>query len=297
MVCRVCSSQHVEYLCDTVNEHSMTAIIMNYRCRDCGSVFVGNDISSDELGAAYSTLDSTGYYEEIALENRQKMKTAIAHLNNLMSKSESIIDIGTGNGMFVGMLDENGFDDVSAHEIEGEDLSAIKNIAANIFQDRDYNSIPSGSFKVATLLDVVEHVPDPAFLIHTCFRILKKDGFIYFHTPVVTRTDRMMHKLQKIPLFRKAGVVWQRGRTSVFHLQNYTRSSLIGLLKNAGFSDITIELKNELSWPVRRYVEVYLLRKQGLPTWFAGMITPVVYPFLSTDLFNSNKAVVWARKA
>lgn len=295
--CRVCGSAAFEHLCDTPNEHSKTTTINNYRCNSCGSVFVGNEITGDELEAAYSTLDSTFYYNEVASENRQKMLTAIAHLEKLISKSDSVIDVGTGNGMFVEVLHENGFKNVSAHEIKGADLSAIANKAEHIFQDYDYSSIPSDSFDAATLLDVVEHVPDPAFLINTCFRILKKGGIIYFHTPVVTKTDRLMHAAQKIPVVKKAGVMWQRGRTSVFHLQNYTPHSLTLLLQKAGFQDVEIEVKNELSWPVRKYVETYLLGKLGLPLSMSPLITPFAYPFLRTNLLNSNKAIVKARKA
>lgn len=68
------------------------------------------------------------------------------------------------------------------------------------------------------------------------------------------------------------------------------------LLQNAGFADIEIEVKNELSWPVQKYVEIYLLEKQHLPSWLSPFITPFAYPFLGTDLFNSNKAIVNARK-
>lgn len=295
-LCRVCGSSFVEYLCETQNEHSSTAVIRNFRCRECGCVFVSNEITSDELGQAYSTLDSTGYYADIEAENREKMATAVAHLDRITSKSDSVIDIGTGNGMFVEILHNNGFSDVSSHEIEGSDLSGIADIATHIYQDYDYSSIPSGAFKVATLLDVVEHVPDPAYLIGACSRILEKNGFIYFHTPVVTRTDRVMHFVQKIPGLRKAGIIWQRGRTSVFHLQNYTSEALNRLLTDAGFGDIEIEIKNELSWPVRKYVEIYLLEKLGLPKFLAPLITPFAYPFLGTNLFNSNKAIVKARK-
>jgi SAM-dependent methyltransferase len=295
--CRVCDSPDVEFLCETPNEHSVTTTIDNFRCRECGCVFVGNIISSEELGQAYSSLDSTSYYADIATENRQKMAAAIEHLNEFASKGDSIIDIGTGNGMFVQMLTENGFLDVSAHEIKGSDLSLITEIASHIYQDHDYGSIPSESFGSATLLDVVEHVPVPAHLINACSRILKAGGYIYFHTPVVTRTDRVTHFVQKIPGLKKMGIIWQRGRTSVFHLQNYSVKAIIQLLKNAGFTDIEIQVKNELSWPVRKYVEIYLLDRLGLPRSVAPLIAPFAYPFLSTDLFNSNKAIVKARKA
>jgi SAM-dependent methyltransferase len=294
--CRVCLSQNTEYLCTTHNEHSKTSNLDHYRCRDCGTVYVGNDIDTAELGAAYGSLDSTRYYAEIEAENRKKMATAIADMDELVSKNDSIIDLGTGNGMFVEMLHEHGFENISAHEIKGSDLSAIEGLARHIYQDFDYSGIPPNAFDAVTLLDVVEHVPDPGYLFRACARILKPGGVIYFHTPAVTKTDRFMHFVQKVPGIRKAGEIWQRGRTSVFHLQNYTPGSLTQLLEKAGFAGIEIKVRNELSWPVSSYVKIYLLEKQGLPGSLAPFIAPFAYPFLSTDLFNSNKAIVTARK-
>ena len=193
-------------------------------------------------------------------------------------------------------LIDAGFSDVSAHEIEGCDLSRITDKASRIYQDFDYRSIPSDTFDAVTLLDVVEHVMDPQYLMTMCARILKDDGVIYFHTPVVTRTDRFMHFLQKVPVLKKVGTAWQRGRTNIFHLENYTPKALRQLLEKAGFGDITIETKNELSWPVSRYVGVYVLDKHGLPRFLAPVLTPILYPLLATNLLNANKAIVRARK-
>lgn len=293
--CRVCGSTNTRYLCDTYNEHSKTAMISNYRCAECGSVFVGNDINSEELGVAYSSLDSKKYYEEIESGHKKKIAAAIGDLKALVSQNNSIIDIGTGNGSFVELLYEAGFEDVSAHEIPGSDLSRINNITRHLYQDYDYCSIPSNEFSAVTLLDVAEHVIDPRYLMKMCSRILKTGGVIYLHTPVVAKLDRMMHLIQKIPVLKKIGTIWQRTRTSVFHLGNYTPKSLALLLEDAGFHDIKIEVKNELSWPVTRYIRIYLLEKQGLPGFIAPVLVPIFYPFLATAVFN-NKAIVSASK-
>jgi hypothetical protein len=129
-----------------------------------------------------------------------------------------------------------------------------------------------------------------------CHRILKPGGVIYFHTPVVTRTDRLMHVLQKLPVVRKIGTMWQTGRTSIFHLQNYTPQSLLLLLQNAGFGDIQIEVRNELSWPLAFYIRIYLLKKMRLPGSLAPLLAPLLRPLLATDIFNANKAIVHAIK-
>jgi 2-polyprenyl-3-methyl-5-hydroxy-6-metoxy-1,4-benzoquinol methylase len=294
--CRVCTATGIVYLCDTYNEHSKTTSISHYRCSACGSVFVGNNVDSEELGVAYSTLDSKKYYDEIKSENIKKLNTASAYLTNVLPHDASIIDVGTGDGLFVEVLKKAGFIDISAHEIQGSDLTKIDNIASYIYQDFDYKTIPSDKFDAVTLLDVVEHVIDPQYLIDTCARILKGNGLIYFHTPVVTKTDRFMHFILRLPVLKKLGQIWQRGRTSIFHLEDYTPQSLTLILENAGFSEIDIKVKNELSWPLTRYVRTYLLESQGLPSFIAPILTPLFYPLLATDTFNANKSIVSARK-
>lgn len=296
VTCKVCGGSSV-FLCETKNEHSKTNILDNYRCQTCGLVFIGNSIEAEELGVAYASLDTSKYYEEIETENTTKMFAALQNLKNILPLSSRIIDIGTGDGQFVRILDENSFTDISAHEIPGADLKKIEGIASQIYGDFDYSSIPSDSFDAVTLLDVAEHVIDPHFLFESCRRILKKDGIIYFHTPVVTKTDRLMHFVQKIPGLGKIGRIWQRGRTSIFHLQNYTEKSLTLLLQKCGFKDIDIDIKNELSWPIKRYVRVYLLEKQGLPGFLAPIFVPFFYPLLATNLLNANKSIVIAKKA
>ena len=133
----MCGSRNIVYLCDTPNECSKTPALSHYICNECGSVFVGNDIGGEELGVAYSTLDAKAYYEEIeAAESRNKMAASIGHLKDLISANDSVIDIGTGNGLFVELLTQAGFQDVSAHEIQGSDLTRIEKTAPDISRFR-----------------------------------------------------------------------------------------------------------------------------------------------------------------
>jgi 2-polyprenyl-3-methyl-5-hydroxy-6-metoxy-1,4-benzoquinol methylase len=283
-------------VCDVPNEHSKTATISSYRCSECGLVFVGNNISDDELADAYGGLELGDYYDEIAAENREKMRTAAVNLKKFADAESRIIDIGTGNGEFLKILHEADFKNVSGHEIPGSDLTSVRALAENIYEDHDYSTIPSEQFDIVTLLDVVEHVRDPQFLIDQCFRILKPGGHIYFHTPVVTRTDRMMHRIAKLPAASKIARTWLRGRTSIFHLQNYSRSSIGILLDRPGFELKEFEIKNELSWPVGMYVRVYVSGRLGLPNAAGKLLTPFVYPLIATKFFNANKSIVLAQK-
>ncbi len=295
MPCKFCDAPSF-YLCETFNEHSATTWIYNYRCTACGLVFVGNDVDTEELVVAYASLDSSTYYAEIHDQNLKKLQTSADHLLQLIDRAGKVIDLGTGNGDFIKVLSEEGFKNISCHELPGADLSAIEAMECTIYRDLDYSSVPSGTFDAITFLDVAEHVLDPRHLFASCSRMLTEGGWIYFHTPVVTKLDRTMHLALKLPVLGRMGRIWQRGRTNIFHLRNYTRRSLLNLLAEAGFQDIHIEVRNELSWPVARYIRVFLLAKQGLPTALAPFLAPFFYPFFATNVFNANKAIVWARK-
>ena len=44
------------------------------------------------------------------------------------------------------------------------------------------------SFDVVTCLEMLEHVPDPASIVHACFRLLKPGGYVFFST--INRTAK-----------------------------------------------------------------------------------------------------------
>ena len=296
MSCRVCQSADVRFLCNTTNESGGQKVLRHYRCRTCGSVFVGNMIDREELAIAYSNLATDTYYREIESENRKRMDTGVDHLKRELPFNASILDVGAGIGLFVRRLHDAGFTDVSAHEIPSSSLSELADLATTLYLDHDYSSVPSKSFDAVTLLDVAEHVPNPALLFDACARILKPGGLLYLHTPVVTRIDRIMHFVQRCRWVAGIGALWQNGRTSIFHLENYTRKSLTLLLRKSQFTEIRIDVLNELSWPVHLYVRTYLTKRIGVSKHLTPFLTLLSAPLLKSGFFNANKAIVSARK-
>src|SRR3954469_4681235 len=49
---------------------------------------------------------------------------------------------------------------------------------------------------------------------------------------------------QRFPILRKIGITWQRNRTSIFHLQNYTTRSLLMVLEAAHCRVESIKIAN-----------------------------------------------------
>jgi SAM-dependent methyltransferase len=257
-------------------------------------VFIANNILPEELGVAYSSLDTKKYYMETEDASAPKVRGSVADLSKILPTSAKLIDVGGGDGAFLRELHRQGFSNLFLHEIPGDTSEGLDFVKQD-FRDMDYKSIPSAEFDCATLMDVMEHVPDPNYTLSQIHRVLRKGGRIYFHTPCVTKTDRLFHSFRKFPFLRGVARSWQIGRTSVFHLQNYTPMGFEIILSRAGFEIESIKITNELSWSVARYIKVYLLRKLGLPDWLAPLLVPFFWPLLATRL-NANKGIVVAKR-
>jgi SAM-dependent methyltransferase len=293
--CRVCGSDDVAFLCQSHNEHSKTQSLDNYRCRSCGSVFIGNPITTEELAEAYSTLDERTYYEETAIASLEKFNNAAQDIASLVPRDAEILDIGGGDGTFARALARNGFRNISLHEIPGSKIANIGDIIRKTYRDFDYSTLPATAFDVVCLMDVLEHVSNPSRTVAAVNRILRPGGFIYLHSPVVTVLNRLMHFIQRLPAVGGIGRSWQRARTSIFHLQNYTPRSLSLLMRKHGFMIKRLVCINELSWPLERYARVYFVEKAGMPKALLPAIVMLASPILRSAA-NRNKGVLVALK-
>jgi 2-polyprenyl-3-methyl-5-hydroxy-6-metoxy-1,4-benzoquinol methylase len=293
--CRVCASRDVVWLCRTYNEHSQTHWLDHFRCRFCGSVFVGNDVGANELAAAYASLDEKSYYAETGAASQAKVRAAAGEVATLAAHDARMIDLGGGNGAFVRALWAERFTDVSIHEIPGAGLADLSGVVRQIYRDTDYATIPPESFDVVTMMDVLEHVPHPPQTFAAAKRMLRSGGILYLHTPVVTVLDRIMHLFLKFPLLDRLARLWQRARTSIFHLQNYTPRALTLLAEREGFQVLRVEAINELSWPLDLYVRVYLVEKARMPRVLVPLVTGLAAVVVRSRL-HANKGVLAARR-
>ncbi|MDO9411037.1 MAG: class I SAM-dependent methyltransferase [Pseudolabrys sp.] len=293
--CRVCGSHRHVHLCRTANEHSATRWLDNYRCLACGSVFIGNALAPAELSEAYAALDEAAYYDETAQASAPKFAAAADDIAALVPRDAALLDVGGGNGAFARALHGSGFSNLSIHEIPGGELSNLPPSVRNIYRDDDYASLPGGAFDIVSMMDVLEHVPDLAATLSGVQRVLRPGGTLYVHTPVVTVLDRLMHAVQKFPLIGGVGRAWQRTRTSIYHLQNFTPRALRLLMARYGFNVVRLARINELSWPIDYYVRVYLVQLRGMPSFLVRPVTLLLTPLLRSRL-NANKAVLVARR-
>jgi glycosyltransferase involved in cell wall biosynthesis/2-polyprenyl-3-methyl-5-hydroxy-6-metoxy-1,4-benzoquinol methylase/predicted nuclease with TOPRIM domain len=105
------------------------------------------------------------------------------------------LELGSAHGGFVALLNGAGF------KATGLDLSpAITDFARRTFGVRmllgpvEEQRIASGSLDVIALMDVLEHLPDPAGTMRHCLNLLKPDGLLIVQTPKY-REGRTYHEM------------------------------------------------------------------------------------------------------
>jgi SAM-dependent methyltransferase len=208
-----------------------------HSCHDCRCLFLDPMPGSEEIAGFYPkqywwdaspggvlrTLETK--YRRLALADHVSFITRTAR-TTVPSGGARILDVGCGPATVLGLLKAKGFD------VTGVDLSES---AAEIAK-RDYGidvtvgsvqdaAFPSGEFDVVVLLHVLEHVPNPHEVLTEIFRILKPKGRIVLQVPNIDSLQ-----------FRLFGVRWY-GLDVPRHLIDYSRSSVLRLLRSCGFVD------------------------------------------------------------
>jgi SAM-dependent methyltransferase len=124
-----------------------------------------------------------------------------------------ILDVGCGSGLFFDRLAE--FGEVSGVEVDTTMKTGNPDVDGRIVWGTLDRFEPAGQFSVVLLLDVLEHLPDPAATLRRAVSLLSQDG-----TLVAT-----------VPAFR---LLWTRHDDVNEHITRYTKRSFRMLLESAG---------------------------------------------------------------
>lgn len=138
------------------------------------------------------------YYSNNPLVSRlfwARLESAVRLAKNGITDSSNIrvVDLGCGQGVFLGLLEEN-FKKIQIFGLdkEPEILDLEKKLRAKIqIADLQKSGFPDGFFDVVFCLDVLEHIKDLRNPAKEIRRILKKDGMLITSCP----TENLFYKL------------------------------------------------------------------------------------------------------
>jgi 2-polyprenyl-3-methyl-5-hydroxy-6-metoxy-1,4-benzoquinol methylase len=151
------------------------------RCLECGLLYTSPRVRAQPLLDEYAQTKDEDYF----LQSEARSMNAYISLALIRRHVQSgrLLDVGCATGFFLNAarlsFEPTGIEPSHwAREYAEQQLKLV--IAAPTLEQARF---PDASFDVVTLLDVIEHVPDPAGLLREVRRVLKPGGLVYLVTP------------------------------------------------------------------------------------------------------------------
>ncbi len=224
--CQVCGRQNFSWFCKK-NSFNL------WRCRDCSLIFVfplpdpKNIYSADYFSSAKNGF---GYvdYDQDKLPMIPTFKKYLAWLKQLAPDQGQLLDLGAATGFFVKLAKADGW---SSTGVEISDYAAAMGrerglkIMTGVLTDL---SLPPDYYEAVTMLDVLEHLTDPAQTIEEVKKIIKPGGLLLINTP---DAGSLIAKI--------LGKYWHL-LVPPEHLHYFSQSNLIKFLASRGFEPILI---------------------------------------------------------
>jgi len=199
------------------------------RCNQCGLIYINPRPDANALDVVYSFSNSVDrdfiqdWFIDGAFLHKKHWQRYIDILAKYCPKG-TILDIGCGAGTFLTNARERGYT-VFGQEVAPFFIDFCRNQhGLKIYEGAvEKLGLPTNSFDVVTLFDVIEHVPEPNILIEQCRQLLRPGGIIMIGTHDIG--NWMAHRY---------GTRW-RHLLPIGHLTYFTRGTLTQLLCQNGF--------------------------------------------------------------
>ena len=197
------------------------------QCQHCGLIYVNPRIHLEAGMLPYSTEDEEAYFQSTYSQRTYACQRLVGQLSNWCgTRPARLLDIGCGDGVLLDACERGGIDFV------GTEVSlALVERLRNQYGDRiqyaeEISSLPSESFDVVALINVIEHLEKPGETVAEARRLLKPGGVFLVHAPNMAGLPARLH-----------GKDWHQVQPLV-HLYYFTPASLKRLLKKAGLTPI-----------------------------------------------------------
>jgi 2-polyprenyl-3-methyl-5-hydroxy-6-metoxy-1,4-benzoquinol methylase len=208
------------------------------RCRSCEMMFHQRVMTDDWLARLYKDWISAEQIEHVeaflegprraraAFERGRQMTKHVLRLDRLLrprTRVRRLLDFGCGDGEFLSLASHFGFD---AYGVDISETRTERSRARRVTVVRDLASLDDlGVERVdaAVLFETLEHVPDPAALVHAIGERLESGGVLIVEVPncqdvAAPRTMREFHAVQPLE-----------------HINDFTPRTLRSFCERAGF--------------------------------------------------------------
>ncbi len=212
-----------------------------YSCMKCGFVFANPVPDGETIANFYAALADEEYSQEDEGRGRN-FSLILKRLGSFVPPGSTLLDVGAASGIFLNLARIAGYRVTGIEPSAALVADAEKLYGLKLFHGTAEQFAAGEKFDAITLLDVLEHVPDPGSFLNVLERFLSPGGMLVIVTPDIgSMAARIM------------GGRWWHYR--VAHVNFFDRRSLGHLLGKHGFEVI---LRRRFAWNFSLY---YLLTR------------------------------------
>ncbi len=268
-------------------------------CCDCGFRFID---ARDQL--AGHNVD-----EEITEADRERTAAAVAEglesngeridrnaalLLEHMSKDGALVDVGCGAGGFLQRV-RNSCGSIEGLEIDAQRRDYTRSrgfeVSPHPLEHQSWDA-KVAHFDAVTLWDVIEHVNDPLPLTRRIHALLRPGGVVLMDTP---SRDGLFYRIGNTIAALTGGrkgkmMTMQYSSLPGSHKQIFREQDMRRMLQAAGFENISVEHRFELSFPIEFYLRHFVANAK-----VRAMVSPVLSLVFKLLPIN-NKLIVVATK-
>ena len=154
----------------------------------------------------------------------------------------TILDVGCGDGFFMEILRNLGFDSIYGIDVSQPLLEKSRRKGFRVVEGGVYDLTARGEVDVILLCDVLEHLENPGLAITKIYDALKEEGMLYLIVPVY---DSISNRLGR--LFKRKKKIYEAREYDRTHLHAFSTNALIWLLKSHQFDiEQTVHTANKL---------------------------------------------------
>lgn len=226
MICNNCNGQNFQPFLN-VKCQATKELLSVVKCADCDLVFLNprpeKNLGLEYFNKAYSNEKGFKYHsyyrdhQQIFQRNQNRFRL----INALELPNKKILDFGAGQGHFVKVALDNGWQAIGT-ELSKEGIQAAKrNFNIDLFDS--ISKVMVKDFSVIALWDVIEHLEDPKSTLKDLSQLLHQDGYFIIETSNIDSVDFMLEK--------ENWAYWH-----VDHLFYYSQKTLENLLNRLDFN-------------------------------------------------------------
>lgn len=225
------------------------------RCRNCSLIWMNPQIKSEPVADDYEYIDWTWYHRFIAGFRFRQFERDAALIKKFFPSGGHLLDIGTGTGEFLEVASRHGFIALGIEPSKKASIEASK-VGYVLQGEFEALTLRENLFEVITLWSVLEHVTQPVAFLGKVSRVLKKNGLLALRVPLSSSLINFLclwaYKLSghKIgwPLRQFYQLDWHSR-----HLFLFSETSLLFLLKKAGFQPFWMKKECSFDRPTLKY--------------------------------------------